>query len=184
MINQSEKAEFRKLAKEIRQKIDMKKISFVISDKLLNNEVYKSSKTIMSYYAKDLEVSINNFLANDKKSWFLPALKYSTDLNEDFIVAVPYYYNKTKMIKGKFDIYEPEIKDEDFYKQIHLDLIIVPGLCFDKHGNRIGFGKGFYDRFLKLNPKSFKIGLCPKDCLVDNLPVDKWDCKVDLVLTE
>ena len=60
----------------------------------------------------------------------------------------------------------------------------MPGLCFDKKGNRLGFGKGFYDQFLKLNSDSYKIGCCPKRCMVDKLPTDEWDIKMDLVVTD
>ena len=60
---------------------------------------------------------------------------------------------------------------------------IVPGLAFDKNGYRIGYGKGYYDRFLK-DFNGTKIGLCRCDFLKDALPVNEFDHKVDMIITE
>ncbi|MDR0910164.1 MAG: 5-formyltetrahydrofolate cyclo-ligase [Spirochaetaceae bacterium] len=68
-------------------------------------------------------------------------------------------------------------------------LILTPGLAFDKKGNRLGRGKGFYDRFLgfhltSLNQKPIVLGLCAEFQLVKALPTDPWDLPVDAVCTE
>mgnify|MGYP002474639772 FL=1 len=56
-------------------------------------------------------------------------------------------------------------------------------LCFDICGYRLGYGKGYYDRFLK-NFRGTKIGICYSDYIFENLPVDKHDEKVDILVTE
>lgn len=182
MITSAKKAELRRWAKSLRQNLDLKKTSTNIKTKVLELGVYRSAKTIMSYIAKDIEISLDGLLKDRSKSWFLSVV------SEHSILGVPYVPGKTKLIKGKFNILEPEIINDECFdqisKKIKLDLIFVPGLCFDKAGNRLGFGVGFYDRFLKLNPNSFKIGCCPKSCLIDKLPVDRWDEKMDLVITD
>ncbi len=63
------------------------------------------------------------------------------------------------------------------------DVIVVPGLAFDRTGNRIGFGAGYYDRFLSLTP-AIRIGLAFDFQLVDRLPADPRDISMDLVVTE
>lgn len=63
------------------------------------------------------------------------------------------------------------------------DLIIVPGLAFDKSGNRLGYGGGYYDAFLQHHPKSLKIAIAFPFQLVDEVPVESFDQKVNLVLT-
>lgn len=185
MVNSTEKAQYRKWAKELRQTLDLKKKSKGIIEKIQVLNEYKSAKTVMSYMAKDIEISLNDLFQDNSKSWFLPVI---LKRQEEKIVVVPYLFNKTKLLKGKFDIYEPEIVDGNYYDQlerkISLDLIFVPGLCFDKLGNRLGFGLGFYDEFLKLNPNSFKVGCCPKECLVDKLSSKNWDVKVDLLIID
>lgn len=66
-----------------------------------------------------------------------------------------------------------------------MDIIIVPGCAFDFQGNRLGYGLGCYDRFLKkINPSVLKIGLTYEICLVSHLPVEKYDEKVNVIVTE
>lgn len=62
-------------------------------------------------------------------------------------------------------------------------IIIMPGLAFDREGNRLGRGKGFYDRFLS-EGKYIKIGICFHDQLVDEVPVDSFDIPVDFIITD
>ena len=184
MNNKEEKSKYRTWAKSLRQTLDLKTISALIEAKVRNLSEYKSAMNVMSYLAKDIEVSLDNLFEDETKSWFLSVVG---GVPEPRLLVVPYFTGRTKLIKNQFDILEPEISGDNVFdqvnKKIKLDIILIPGLCFDKSGNRIGFGKGFYDKFLKLNPNSLKIGCCPKECLVDELPADPWDIRVDIVLT-
>ena len=184
MVAYKTKDEYRKWAKEIRKSLNLPNISLEIENKIKDLKVYKSAKNVMSYLAKDIEISLNGLFEDKTKNWFLPIVGKGRDLS---LQIVPYLPQKTKLTKGQFGILEPQITNNTFFdqvnKKIKLDLIFVPGLCFDKEGNRLGFGKGYYDRFLKLNPDSFKIGCCPKECFVEKLSVDEWDEKVDLVVS-
>jgi 5-formyltetrahydrofolate cyclo-ligase len=63
--------------------------------------------------------------------------------------------------------------------------VVVPGLAFDRAGHRLGYGKGFYDRFLaQLNPKVIKVGLVPSQLIFEQLPKDPWDQPVDYLVSE
>jgi 5-formyltetrahydrofolate cyclo-ligase len=87
-----------------------------------------------------------------------------------------------EVVRNSWDIYEPT--HNDFVAADEIDMVLVPGLCFDGEGHRVGYGKGFYDRFLKN---------CREDCLKIGLsyfdPVDKiddvheGDVRLDLILT-
>ena len=177
-MNNKSKNELRKWAKELRKTLDFKKLSAYIEAKAKELDTYKKARTVMSYMAGDLEVSLNSLFQDKSKDWFLPVVGARRGVP---LQAVPYLPGKTKLIKNKFNILEPEGKVPESH---FLDLIFVPGLCFDKLGNRVGFGGGYYDNFLKLNPSSIKVGVCPEECLVDNLPCDIWDQKVDIVITD
>ncbi|OGI10227.1 MAG: 5-formyltetrahydrofolate cyclo-ligase [Candidatus Melainabacteria bacterium RIFCSPLOWO2_02_FULL_35_15] len=186
MDNKSEKEKLRQWTKDIRRTLDLKRISREIENKIINLDIYKSSGNVMSYLSKDIEISLDSLFRGARKKWFVPVIVqtyYGTSLK-----IVPYIHGRTKLFKNKFDILEPAAGNDECYdqlqKKIKLDVIFVPGLCFDKQGNRLGFGMGYYDQFLKLNPDSYKIGCCPKRCLVDRLPADEWDIKMDLVVTE
>lgn len=192
-MNSQEKIRYRKWAKELRSSLDIQKISLDIVKKIRHLDLYKTSSTVMSYLAKDIEISLSDLFQDKTKSWFLPVVRNDTANRRDGetarqMVVVRYMPGETKLQKGKFNILEPGIINDNYFDQIEnkikLDVIFVPGLCFDKEGNRIGFGAGFYDNFLRLNSSSFKIGVCPKECLVEKLPVDSWDIKLDLVVTD
>ena len=63
-------------------------------------------------------------------------------------------------------------------------IVLVPGSVFDKKGNRIGYGGGFYDRFLAAHQGIYSIGLAYECQMVDEIPADEWDRKVDMVITQ
>lgn len=80
--------------------------------------------------------------------------------------------------KDKYKVREPSIGD--VVNPNIFDIIICPGVGFDKNNNRIGHGKGYYDRYL-LNVSCPKVGLCYKEQLVDEIPVENNDVKMDMV---
>ena len=84
-----------------------------------------------------------------------------------------------KLEKSKFNIMEP--CSEPIEPEL-LDIIIVPALMADKNGYRLGYGGGFYDRFLPLCKNAFKIVVVPKELFIAKLPHDEFDVKVDKVL--
>ena len=76
-----------------------------------------------------------------------------------------------------------KIKEPSIYEIVFdVDVVIVPLVGCDKNLNRIGFGKGFYDRFLK-DKKAYKIGVCYDFQVVDNLTVNEWDVKLNKIIT-
>ena len=85
--------------------------------------------------------------------------------------------------KGHFDIEEPIIENKTCTKKDHIDLLVVPGLIFSKDGYRIGFGGGYYDRFLTdfIHPT---ISLVWSGQLTDDLPTNQYDLPVRYILTE
>src|SRR5205085_1415379 len=64
------------------------------------------------------------------------------------------------------------------------DAIIVPMLGFDKNLHRIGYGGGYYDKFLATQPQAQKIGVCFEVCRVKEIPIEEHDVKLDLIVTE
>lgn len=91
---------------------------------------------------------------------------------------------------GTYGIMEPNDNCVDYFKFLEahsdknmLSVCISPGVVFDRSGYRIGYGKGYYDRFLsKFNGS--KIGLCYSSCLIEKIPHGKFDIKNDVVITE
>ncbi len=86
------------------------------------------------------------------------------------------------LTKNRYGILEP---DEIVACDAELDVVIFPGAAFDKAGNRIGYGKGYYDKFISaLNYTPLKLGVCYDFQLLDEIPSEGHDVKMDIIITE
>lgn len=87
------------------------------------------------------------------------------------------------LVKGPYGIMEP--KSSCVARPVcRMDLIIIPGVAFDRRGGRLGRGAGYYDRLLKKAPKVVKIGLCFREQLLKKVPMSRHDVRVDRVITD
>ena len=117
-------------------------------------------------------------------------IEYS--LNNNKIVVLPRVYKSTLRFYqisheesyelSSFNIAEPEENISKLISKDKIDLIIVPGICFDLNGNRIGYGKGFYDSYL--TDEMNTIGICFKEQITDTIPSDNHDKKMKKVITD
>lgn len=168
------KKEIRKRLIEIRKNIiNKKELSTIIVDKLMCLDIYKNSSVIALYNSLNDEVNTKD-LINESLKEKIVLLPRIID-NEMVFIKID---NDTKYIKSNFKVMEPigEIYQEK------IDLIIVPGVSFDKEKNRLGYGRAYYDRYLK-NKDIYKIGLCFDEQIVDLLPNEKHDIKMNMVIT-
>lgn len=90
------------------------------------------------------------------------------------------YQKGCKMNCADYGIYEPS--EGEAHPPAQIDLIIVPGVAFDRRGNRLGRGKGFYDRLLK-DIKAYKAGVCFSYQMVESVPADSHDIRMDTVIS-
>ena len=90
--------------------------------------------------------------------------------------------SEKELVRGTFGILEPS--GEGIKAPGNDGLVIVPGIAFDCMRNRIGYGKGFYDRYLSAHPNLVKLGIALDIQLVDRIPAEECDCKMDMVFTE
>ena len=90
------------------------------------------------------------------------------------------YTGENDLATGCYGIKEPVGKVfTDFAK---IDVAIIPGMAFDRHGHRLGRGNGYYDRLLSKIPQAYKIGLCFDFQIVDSVPVDIHDVMMNDVI--
>ena len=82
---------------------------------------------------------------------------------------------------GHFGILEPT--STTYYNE-EIDLVITPSIAFDKKGNRLGYGKGYYDKYFATSKHKTSIGLSYDKLLQEKIPTDKYDKKVDIIITE
>lgn len=164
--------------KQIRKNIkDKEKLDSIIYNKIISSKGYKESKLVLTYVSLKEEVDT------------IELIKHS--LNRGKQVAVPkcegndivFYYinNLYDLEEGKFGILEP--KTNELVNDFDNSICIVPGIVFDKENNRIGYGRGFYDRFLE-NYNGIKIGLTYKECICDKIDADENDVKMDIIVKE
>jgi 5-formyltetrahydrofolate cyclo-ligase len=95
-----------------------------------------------------------------------------------------YLFNEKKLIKNPWGILEPSGESEEKILPKQIDLVIIPLLIFDKKGNRVGYGKGFYDRFLQeCKPEMLKIGVCLEEAIELIEDTNEFDIKMDFCIT-
>ncbi len=91
-------------------------------------------------------------------------------------------HDLSSLTEGAWGIPEPPHGDPVGVDNI--DLVFVPGLAADRKGNRIGYGKGYYDRFLSSAPTATKVMILPDIFILDQIPVKNHDVPVDMLVTE
>lgn len=172
------KKELRLLFKEIRENIsDKLEKSRIITQKFIETDIYKNSQNIMLFYPKENEV-YTLYLLEEMKKDGKTAIFPVTDKENHHLT--PYLYNGA-FVKGAFNIYEP-FSSEIFPKK-SIDAVIAPALSSDKDNFRLGYGGGFYDRFLSdFNGKI--VTFIFKDLITEKLPCEKTDIRANLVITE
>jgi 5-formyltetrahydrofolate cyclo-ligase len=155
------------------------------AEKLAAMEEYKSANTIMAYMDFRNEVptgAIIEMIRNSGKKLILPL----TDKDFDLIpYLIPDQHSLSEcLITSAYGIAEP---DPDLCIEADpdsIDLIIIPGSVFDQYENRMGYGKGCYDRFLtNLASKAFKLALAYDFQVLPCIPADPTDVKMDKILT-
>lgn len=168
------KIELRKKAKEIRKSLDMEKISERIVVKIKTLDIYKNAKHVMLFYPLKNEINILPLL-EDNKNFYLPKIE-----GEDMLIC-PYKIGDEMSISS-FKTKEPISKPVN--PEI-LDIIFIPALMVDKSFHRLGYGKGFYDRFLSKNGlNATKIVPIANELITNKLPADGFDKTFDIVLDE
>lgn len=173
----TEKKELRSKIKALKKEHTKEQLleqSEKILAKLEQHPDFIKAERVMLYSALPDEVQTQSFLEkwHLKKQIILP-----TVVGDDI---VPVAYGKdTAFAVGDFNILEPQ--NEPY--QGGFDLIVVPGIAFDRNGNRIGRGRGYYDRFLCQHLDVKRIGICFNFQLVDKVPTEPLDIRMDEVIS-
>ena len=158
---------------------DRSRKSKLITSKLLRNKFFKQAKIVMFYIAFGGEVNTENMIREAKKIGKLICVPVCRKDNETMQPAI--LKDHARLKKGPYGVLEPvmlaQVKPED------LDLVIVPGLAFDKKGNRLGRGKGCYDRFLcTLSEDTPSIGLAFDFQILPLVPTTRYDVSVKKII--
>lgn len=161
--------------KKIRKNIN-KEESINIINKLFECDLYKKSDALFIYVSINDEVD-THFLIKEALKEKTVLVPYCISGTNDMYPVKIESFDDLKV--GSFNILEPKKVTE--YKG-KIDLSIVPGIVFSKSGHRLGYGKGFYDKFLKEH-SCVKIGLSYDELVVNDLPYNDLDVKMDMIFT-
>ncbi len=175
------KKEIRNKMREQRKNLyeeDKKNYALDASKKLFESKEWKEAKVVKSYVTNENHGELDTSFVNEKalaegKTLLLPRINKTSNLIEAIVTKDLSIDNFTK---GAFGIKEPVGKEE-----MIPDLVIVPGIAFDKDGNRIGYGGGYYDKYLS-NKKVFKIGFLYDFQLIKGIKSEKHDVKMDKII--
>ncbi|MDD5129983.1 MAG: 5-formyltetrahydrofolate cyclo-ligase [Candidatus Omnitrophica bacterium] len=157
---------------------DRSRKSRLITAKLLRDKVFKKAKIVMFYIAFGGEVNTEEMIREAKKIGKLICVPVCRKDKETMQPAI--LEDCVKLRKGPYGVLEPVARAQ--VKPKDLDLVIVPGLAFDKKGNRLGRGKGCYDRFLCTLEKTPSIGLAFDFQILPLVPTTSYDVSVKKVI--
>ena len=180
---QLEKSKIRKEILEKRNNLSNEEVEEKSSLILKNLEKFiRNAQNIMIFMNMKNEVKITNLIKiYSEKNFFIP--KITDTKNREMKINK---YSKNELVLHKFGYYESS--SSDFYNEEILDIVIVPAVVFDFGKNRIGFGGGYYDTFLKKvrerNKKVLFAGVCYDFQIVDGVPKEEHDMVLDFVVSE
>lgn len=181
----TDKRSLRKIMHEKRNSLsshEVAKASGKIVEKLVNLPYVKESRIIMSFMPYGNEVNIiplNEWILEQGKALCIPRVLDGTNMDAVKIDSI-----MTGLVKNSYGIYEPS-KDLKPIEPEKIELILVPGVAFDINGNRLGHGKGYYDRFLLNRSKNaITLGIAYSFQVLDSIPHDEHDVRLDGIVTE
>lgn len=175
-----EKKELRKIVRDAKKAVPLSdKIAFSrpIMEGVSNLKSFQESETVLLYWSMDDEVYTHDFV----NSWYKEKRILLPCVDGDDLVLRQYTGPESLQPGPQFGIPEPVGPVFDDLDKI--DMIIVPGVAFDRHNKRMGRGRGFYDRLLKTTPHAKKIGVAFDFQIFDTIPVEPFDVPMDMVVS-
>ncbi len=174
-----DKKQLRKQIRERKKEFSLPEkieLSRSVFEKIEKEELFKEAKVVLLYYSMDDEVYTHDFVEKHykTKTILLPCV------DGDDLILRQYLGIESMKAGEQFGILEPVGKEFNDLEKI--DLMIIPGVAFDKEKNRLGRGRGFYDRLLK-TVNATKIGVCFDFQIVEQVPTEDFDVKMDVVIS-
>lgn len=170
--------------RKVRENMDRdkkRKLDADIQSRMLTLREYGPEDTVFTYVSKEIEVDtisiINAALSNRKRVAVPRCVPGTRDME--------FYYIRSMddLEPGMFGVLEPIVTQCELVTDFSHGFCIVPGLGFDAQGYRLGYGKGYYDRFLS-KFQGFTVGICYSACVQWTLPHGYYDRPVDVLITE
>ena len=149
-----------------------------ICENFLDSDIYKNCQNILAYSTIQNEVDLSQIINQallDNKNLFLPRVE--GDSMNFFRIN-----NTDKLQIGSYNILEPQ--NGTVYQDSTNSIMLVPGIAFSTQGARIGFGKGFYDKYLSQHNSIFKIGIAYDWQITKSWVTNEFDINMNMIITE
>lgn len=158
--------------------------SQIIANKLNELDFVKRADTLMCYVSFGSEVYthgiINAWFSQDKEVCVPRVLKGKGRSMEAVKIS-----SLEELEQGTFGVLEPPLEQKNIITPASIDVVIVPGCAFDLNRNRMGYGAGYYDRFLKLiSHNCLKVGIAFDFQIMEKIPCNELDIPMDILITE
>lgn len=174
------KSELRLWAHERRTHLPRAALSEILARRISELPEWNAVTHVMLYLSMPEEISTETILTlPTSKHWYIPRCAPQRRL-----AVHSFQPEVTPLRPGPFGIREPDPRQVPEVEPTILDMVIVPALLLTPEGERLGYGGGYYDRFLpRLRSDCFRVGAIPETLLVEHLPQDPWDAPLDIVVT-
>lgn len=176
-----EKAEIRKQVRALKKEIPLEekiRRSLPILEKVSDLESFRKTSTVLLYWSMDDEVYTQDFV----RQWYKQKCLLLPCVDGDDLLLRQYTGPESMQPGPQFGI--PEPIGQVFTELEKVEMIVVPGVAFDRSRNRMGRGRGFYDRLLKSTPNAIKVGVAFDFQIFDTIPVEPFDVPMDIVVSE
>ena len=178
-----DKKELRKTLKALRNNLTQEEVdvsSRLVAEKILACDAYQKAEHIMGYLAFGKELSVDEMLKRalaDGKRVYVPEIISQTEIRAVELESfADFAYDRfgIRSVPAPVKVCNPKI----------LDLVLVPAVAYDRAGNRMGMGAGYYDRFLPQTENAIKIGVACDALLQDELPYNEYDVSVPYLVSK
>jgi 5-formyltetrahydrofolate cyclo-ligase len=179
LSNTIEKARLRKQILDVRDKLSLDFIKIAsnkIRDNLRKIDFYRQAKSVGVYYSIGSEVQTHDLI----QEFFNQGREFALPRVEKNDLVFKKISNLSDLELGNFSVMEPKEKCETVK---NMDVVLIPAIALTREGNRLGYGFGFYDRYLH-GKKCKKIGLSYTKQILRSFPHDSHDVKMDCIVTE
>jgi len=178
-----DKKEVRAYVRELKRQLspdEKLRRSETIMQRLEQAEPFVRSKVVLLYWSMADEVQTHRFV----ERWYKEKTVLLPCVDGDDLRLRQYTGSECLVAGEQFGIGEPASDIPEWDDLTAIDVIAVPGVAFDRENNRMGRGRGFYDRLLKSAPRATKIGLAFDFQILESIPTEPHDIRMDMVISD